>query len=720
MSRKWLLAFIILIIGLGTFLVPKLQFETDLSGLRLADNAAVKNYDSLSQNFPQQTENPILILEHQTAWDNYAKYLLMDSVASIINDLPEVKSVSSITNLEIPKNGAFGVNYTRYMPLDKREHYAKWTKSNNQYPDVIEKYVSVNKTYALLYLDCPGGLHESSIATIQSYNESITECEILVLQKNIAEDQIRSELASESILLAVICIGLILLSFFVFTKSLKGLALISVIILFNVSATVIFMYLTNIAFNVQMIALPCLIIIFSFTDLIHILYHQTELASRGSDPKTLKSRLKTYLKKPIFLTSLSNLFGFIIFLILSKNSDLTDLSLVAIVSIIMAYLSSRFIVIHLMSSKEQYIDIKRINGIQTFCHSLVNRFHLKKGHLLSSLIVVLVGLIIVLANNFKIDTSNSGLLANESKLRRSQEILSNHFYGSNTLEISIQYSDKDSLWSINKLNKIEKVEQLIRQQFDPFYVVSPATIVKRNHRFMVNGRQDAYKIPNKISSKTKNALNERYEQWGGNQVISENGDLGKIIIGYKQCGLNESLRNYEQLDSLFQKISDETIVFSLTGPAYLVDMGTFSFTKNLILGWSLGVLLSVLLIGFLLRSFLKGLVLLLVNLIPLLLVVLLMPQFGLEINPQSLFLLTILAGLCVDDSIYIMLQGKKKEIGFYPVLVTSIVLAAGFIAFGFSNLIWLSPFAWIFLIGIVVALILDLFVLPQFIKLNAE
>lgn len=718
MSRKWLLAFIILVIVLGAYLVPKLQFETDLSGLRLADDEAVKDYEVLNHQFPQQIENPILILEHQKSWENYSDFILMDSIANYVADFPEVSWVSSITNLEIPRNGSFGVSFNSYIPLDALANFKKWTKSKNQYPDVIEKYISKNKAYALLYLDCPNGLNSQSINLLNVFNSSITTCKILVLQKNVAEDQIRSELASESLILGGICIGLILISFFIFTKSLKGLVIIGTIILFNISLTVIFMYLTSIAFNVQMIALPCLIIIFSFTDLMHILYHQTELAALNNDPKTLKSKLKKALNKPIFLTSLSNLFGFIIFLILSNNQDLTALSLVAIFSIIIAYLSSRFIVIHLMSAKEHYINISRINGIQAICKSIVNRFNLKKNQLLLSLIVVLIGLSFVLFNTFKIDTSNTGLLANDSSLRKNQEIISDHFYGSNTLEISINYTDKEGLWNINNLNKIEQIEQLLEQQFDPHYLISPATIVKRNHRFMVNGRHEAFKLPSQISAKTKNDLNDRYAQWGGNQVISENGTTGKIIMGYQQSGLNESLYNYEQLDSLFQTLTDETINFSLTGSAYLINKGTYSFTRNLILGWSLGVLISVFLIGFLLRSFTKGLVLLLVNLIPLLLVVLLMPLFGLEINPQSLFLLTILAGLCVDDSIYIMLQGKKNEIGFYPVLVTSIVLAAGFVAFGFSNLVWLSPFAWIFLIGIIAALILDLFVLPLFIKLT--
>lgn len=93
-----------------------------------------------------------------------------------------------------------------------------------------------------------------------------------------------------------------------------------------------------------------------------------------------------------------------------------------------------------------------------------------------------------------------------------------------------------------------------------------------------------------------------------------------------------------------------------------------------------------------------------------------MPYFGLTINPQSLFLLTILSGLCVDDSIYIMMskETERKQLEFYPILTTSLVLTSGFISFGFSNFNWLSPFLWIFLIGTITALILDIYILPSF------
>ena len=104
------------------------------------------------------------------------------------------------------------------------------------------------------------------------------------------------------------------------------------------------------------------------------------------------------------------------------------------------------------------------------------------------------------------------------------------------------------------------------------------------------------------------------------------------------------------------------------------------------------------------------------NILPVLLVIYLMPYFGLNINPQSLFLLTILAGLCVDDSIYLILNrvSKRSDLSYFPIVVTSIVLAAGFLAFGFSSYSWLSPFAILFVIGISLALILDVIIVPLF------
>ena len=87
-----------------------------------------------------------------------------------------------------------------------------------------------------------------------------------------------------------------------------------------------------------------------------------------------------------------------------------------------------------------------------------------------------------------------------------------------------------------------------------------------------------------------------------------------------------------------------------------------------------------------------------------------------------LFFLSILVGICVDDSIYIITQNDKYSgnLHIFPIFVTSTVLAVGFIALAFSNFEWIRPFAWIFLVGIGMAYVMDLFILPLFFNRNAN
>jgi hypothetical protein len=91
------------------------------------------------------------------------------------------------------------------------------------------------------------------------------------------------------------------------------------------------MYFMGISFSLQMIALPCLIIILSFSDIMHILYYQTINQKKGIEtPAFLRNQLIQQLKVPIFFTSFSNLIGFILFYFLAENEIFSALSIVSI------------------------------------------------------------------------------------------------------------------------------------------------------------------------------------------------------------------------------------------------------------------------------------------------------------------------------------------------------------------------------------------------------
>ena len=93
----------------------------------------------------------------------------------------------------------------------------------------------------------------------------------------------------------------------------------------------------------------------------------------------------------------------------------------------------------------------------------------------------------------------------------------------------------------------------------------------------------------------------------------------------------------------------------------------------------------------------------------------------LSITPLTLFFLSILLGVCVDDSIYLITQNRKgfNALHVVPIFITSFVLSLGFLSLAFSSFEWIQPFGWIFVIGISLAYILDLFVLPLFLNRKA-
>lgn len=717
-TRVLIYLFMLLTIGWGAWSLKGIRFEDDLSGLRLAADADVATYDSLIAEFATYPKSSLIILKKTSAWHSYTDFLRLEKITETVGELNEVTEVSSLTNLKYPRKNAFGMSLKPYIPLEDEVKFNAWQQNRVRFPDINEKFLSDNQLYCIIYVNSPNGLSAKSINRFRQnplvQNPDITS---YVVQDDIVEATIQSDYKEETILLAFICITLIVTTFFAFTRSLTGIALILFFIGFNLAATIVFMNLLGIAFNAQMIALPALLIIFSFTDIMHLLYTQTLLKSTVENDNQLQKQLTTLLKHPILFTSLSNLFSFVIFWYLSENTALSNLSIISIIGVSTAYLSSRYLVIPLLRKKQFFIREQNIQKIQHTVLKRLNTISLTRKKTLIPLIIVTTLLFFLVFNFFKIDTAKNDTFATNPDIIKSQTILSEHFFGSKSLELIIRYPETASLWEMEHLQTIDKLETFADSLFQPLYSISPVTIVKRYHRYTINGNPDAYSLPKTLTSNTQKALEKQAETFGGNQVISKNQRITRIVLGYKNEGLYQSRVRYALLQNEIEKIEAESpLKIEINGLNVLADEGAYAFTNNVLMGWSAGILLSALLVMLFLKSFLKGFVLVLVNLLPLLLVLLLMPYLNLKINPQSLFLMTILAGLCMDDSIYILLHRKSKhQLALFPIIVTSMVLAAGFITFGFSSFNWLSPFAWIFLIGIFTALLLDLFILPLFI-----
>jgi len=705
-----------LVILFGGLFLNKLVFATDLGELQFANSSDLAFYEDHIRAYPSSEDGVIILLEKEAGFRTLSDFKWVDEFTQKVSKFEEITTVSSITNLKIPHKSLLGPIYKPYINLQSTEGFEKWIKNYGAFEDINQKFISRNKQYTLCYLSSKTGLNDAHLREIEDINRDEELIQIAVVQQNVTAEKLKDEWVNETVLIAFICIVLILSSFYYFTQSFKALLLILFVILFNISATLLFMVLFEINFNVQMIALPCLIILFSFSDVLHILYHHAYYCTDQISTAALRTKLKTNLKTAIFLTSFSNLFGFLIFFFLSDNQLLSELALVALFSVAIAYLCGRYLVINLMNAQTTYISIHKINALQATANRVFSAVKLNKWISFYSLALVLLIISAVVSNAFKIDIQKNEFNTSSTELSHQRAVLTNEFYGSKSIEIAIHYPDTASLWNLQTLELIEELELKIGEIVDARYTVSPVTIVKRYNRYLVNGHPAAFKLPPVISVETANALSKNYMLLGGDQIIAPHNLRGRILVGIDDLGLAESLTRYSKIKTLLLDSKYQPLELELTGSSYLSDRGVYHFSKNLIFAWLLATFLSSLILMIYLKSLVKGVTIFMVNMLPILGVVYLMPFFGLNINPQSLFLLTILAGLCVDDSIYLILNRvtKRSELSYFPIVVTSVVLAAGFLAFGFSSYSWLSPFALLFVIGIMLALVLDLFFLPLF------
>lgn len=719
MKNKSTLIYILLLLvtAFGFYLARDIEFDTDADGYSLASSIDQEEYDEFMKNFPPNgTGQRVIILENSNGWDSYKEFILLQKLADYWTNKSEIEKVTSITNLEYTRQRVYVVKTEPFINLETEGSFNKRFQKLDKYDDIVEKFISEDKKYTLLYINTKNNKKLSSelITSFKGSKLVSKNVKVHFLDYDVIQSDIKQMMQNDAVILAVISIALILLSFYILTKSFRGLLLIALVIAFNLACTLLFMYALGISFSIHMITIPCIVVVLSFTDIMHMLYHQQIVVKDSLDNQSLRQKIIKQVKSPMILTSLTNIIGFFVFFVLSENDHVYNFAMVAMVGVLIAYLNTRFIIIHTLNLSTAFIhrtDFTRLIRVHAMISDRIKR---RKKVVRIGLVVACVGILIVIGFLFKIDSSESRLTAEETPHTIATDILKNHFFGSKKMEIAVQVKE-GGFWSPKKLRKIERLENEISKIFNASFVNSPALVGKRFHRFVRDGHSGAFSIPDKVSEKTKGLLDQYHESFGGKRIISKDGQSARIVFGFKDKGLENSRKQYSELKSVLTKYSDDDLTFKVTGKDYIADEGMYFFTLKILLGLSVGILFSSLLTFIVVKSIRESLGLILVNLFPVSVTLALMLLVGIAITPLTLFFLSILVGICVDDSIYIITQkDKSKELHIFPIFVTSIVLAVGFIALGFSNFQWVRPFAWIFLVGITIAYIMDLFILPLF------
>ena len=438
----------------------------------------------------------------------------------------------------------------------------------------------------------------------------------------------------------------------------------------SVCISLIFSFsLSNILFGgieLVMILIPAIVFIITISDFMHLL---------NSD-KLYKNKFrsfKTQLQKigmPVFITSLTTAIGFLSFMF----SSLIPLFRFGVITTITIFISL-FVIVILYSLIIDFNINKNIKNNHFLDDLIVSIVNLKKSYsyvLLASFLF----LSFLAFNNFKVDNFITDEINKNSDLYTDINFFDREFGGIKPVTFTVK-NESPSISSLDSLKEIIL-----------------------NHNFVIDFSLNDFSKPDN----NEYLIKARMKDIGSSQ--------SEIIF-----------------DDILLKSKDLSLDLEIAGVGFLFDKISNKMTFEIILG----LILAIIIIGLvfvLLNNFnwYYFPISLIPNILPLLTTIGLLSIFGFYFSLSNAFILAIVFGLIVDDSIHIInaysmsrnrglsIQESISHCQTYTykaVIKTSVVIIFTLFPLLFSEFKSISQLSIITIIAAVIALIFDIIYLPK-------
>lgn len=603
--------------------------------------------------------------------DEYFNHL--DSVNIFLNGLDKVKHHISLASIRV------GDSLILESFNDSSLIY--------HYPDIYPKFVSKNKKWSAIYYVNHGG----EITGFPKDSRFTYE-----FQNSFTSKKMDELLMFDSFKVLGIALVIIMILLIYFLRNIKVLILCLLYILFCELLLLGVLGFFDVEINSITSVVPLIMVVVCISDLMHFF----TTAQIHSD--IIGRDVTKEVFKPITYTSITTLIGFFS-LCLSDLKVLQELGLYSSLSIIIAYIS----IIYLLPQFYNKDWIK---------NSIDNSFDLnfKKSYsafLALVIMILLIGIGQVSINQYLFSDYSSGNSAfNFIKLQDEQ------FEGVRKLKVRLKV--KNEMSDLEVINELRKVESKLVGSFGLSSYDSYINGLKRTHRLTLRDRSNSFLLPD--DSVALLSLMREFD-FGKSHYSSDEGREFEISGKIRDIGTSK----INKLKLEFKQDSNFSISF-ISGED-LLDEANFLLINKL----GEGVLLVILIIGVLFfiisKSIIITLISMVVNFLPLASILGVMGWLEFDLNLQSAIIFTILFGIAVDDTIHFLLAYLKegnigasfKKTGM-AIIRTSLVLIVGFGSLIFSELNSLKIVGLLMSIGILLALLCDIILLPYFLSFKQK
>jgi len=477
-------------------------------------------------------------------------------------------------------------------------------------------------------------------------------------------------------------------------------------------------------------AAPTMIMTLAIADSIHllvILLQQMRSGKSKNDAIVESMRINF---KPIFLTSITTMIGFLT-LNFTEGAPFHDLGNITAVGVAAAFVLSIFLLPALMSilpvrakeHKEFQRERSSIDQIAEFVIANHRRV----------LLVSIIAVIGISAFSIKNELNNEFVkfFDKNVQFRTDTDFISERLTGIYNVEYSLGSGEEDGISDPLYLEKLDEFEQWFRKQENVMHVSSFSETTKRVNKSMHGDDVAYYKVPEaKNEAAQYLLLYEMSLPYGldlNNQINVDKSET-RFTVTVDNVSSNEMLaltRLAEQW--LRENAPDYMFSYGISPTIMFSHIGKTNMDSMMLSGIGALFLISFILI-FALRSIKYGIISIVPNVTPIAVAFGIWGVFNGQINMGLTVVLGMTLGIVVDDTVHLLSKyiRARREMGKSPedavryafdtvgraVVVTTVILIAGFSILMLSHFGFNSDMAKLTSITIAAALVLDLLLLP--------
>lgn len=728
--------FLFLFIGITLFFgyqLKNLSFEHNLEKFFNTDNNEYRFSQEYFQQFGDNNnkqggyqERVILILKSNHKI-NFSFLTQLDNLDHKINNISSVGKTYNIINQPLFVFTSMGRYPYKLFHLNDSLSFSEDLKIAENYIDITSKYISKDWKSALIYINLKEGANLDTILSLKKQITTLPEItpfnKVEFFNSQLTNHLVVKKLQTESLILTGIAIALILLILIYFTRSLRGVLIPLSIVLMSVIWIMGTITLTGVSLNVLTIAIPVIVGVISLSDVVHIISRFSE--EEGDDDFNKMKHTQKDMLKAIILTSLTTGIGFLS-LIPSNIQVFVEFGFFATLGVVYAFILAYWFLPILLVGNHKITLNSNLQKVTP------KRIYAKTTSIALAILIILciVGLILVKNDSYIYDDLHA-----KDEASKTIKTIEKDFYGIRDLSLAVILKDKTKkLTDFEVLTQLNELESAVDSIYNMKNNTSLVSLIKQMHRARNGGRKDYFTIPDNQDELNKiwRLFEKNHQYFTVNALVSEN-KLNTFIYSKTHDGGSYNTKiNNEKLNYLVSNRFSSYFEVIPTGGSHVMDQTNFAVTSTMLYSLAGIMLLIVALMCWVFKSVKLGLISMLPNILPLIVIIGVVGWLNMGLSISTTIVFTIVFGIAVDDTIHFLSRFQiesKKHISLEEkinnclktsggaISLTSIILIAGFGTLIFSDFKANYSTGLLVAIGLLVALLADLFVLPLLLKL---